>query len=84
VELEDVGPAAAAFKGASSGLLLDEDIRNAAEAILPDRAAALLIFENRWAAPLAVALRRNGAQLVATERLPVQAILAALDATESE
>jgi hypothetical protein len=42
----------------------------------------VLVWENRWAAPLAVALRRSGGQLVATGRIPVQAILASLDATE--
>jgi hypothetical protein len=82
VPLAELGPAMAVFEGASSGLLVEEDLMNAAMAIEPDSTAALLVYENRWAAPLAVALRKNGAQLVATERLPVQAILAALDATE--
>jgi hypothetical protein len=40
----------------------------------------VLVYENTWAAPFAVALRRNGAQLVANGRIPVQAILASLDA----
>jgi hypothetical protein len=39
----------------------------------------VLVYENRWAAPFAAALRRNGAQLVANGRIPVQAILASLD-----
>ena len=70
------------FEGASSGLLDQEDLDNAAEAIAPDSAAGLLVYENRWAAPFAVAMRRGGGQLVASGRIPVQAILAALDATE--
>ncbi|HEY3149862.1 MAG TPA: DUF6325 family protein [Dongiaceae bacterium] len=82
MELSELGPELAVFAGASSGLLVQEDLVNAAMAVEPDSTAALLIYENRWLAPLATELRRNGAQLVASERLPVQAILAALDATE--
>jgi hypothetical protein len=82
VELAELGPEMAVFEGASSGLLDQDDLDAAAAAIAPDSAAGLLVYENRWAAPLAVALRRGGAQLVATGRIPVQAILGALDATE--
>jgi Family of unknown function (DUF6325) len=70
------------FEGASSGLLSEDDTVEAAKALEPGTSAALMVFENRWAAPLASALRRSGAQLVATERIPVQAILAALEAAE--
>jgi hypothetical protein len=45
--------------------------------------AALLVYENRWAAPLAAALRSSGAQLVASGRIPVEDVLAALDAAEA-
>jgi hypothetical protein len=45
--------------------------------------AGLLVYENRWAAPFASALRRGGAQVVASGRIPVQDLLATLDATES-
>jgi hypothetical protein len=48
----------------------------------PGSSAGLLVYENRWAAPFAAALRRGGGQLVASGRIPVQALLAALDATE--
>ncbi len=48
----------------------------------PAPSAAILVYENRWAAPFAAALRGSGAQLVANGRIPVQAILAALDAAE--
>jgi hypothetical protein len=68
--------------GASSGLLSEEDASEAATALEPGSSAAILIYENRWAAPFATALRRTGAQLVANGRIPVQAILAALDAAE--
>jgi hypothetical protein len=70
------------FEGASSGLLSEDDTVEAAKALEPGTSAALMVFENRWAAPLASALRRSGAQLVATGRIPVQAVLAALDAAE--
>jgi hypothetical protein len=71
------------FEGASSGLIDDEDLQEAASALAPGTSAAVLVWENRWAAPVATALRRSGGQLVASGRIPVQAILAALDATES-
>lgn len=70
------------FEGASSGLLGDEDVEEAAKALEPGTSAALLVFENSWAAPFASALRRSGAQLVASGRIPIQAILAALEAAE--
>jgi Family of unknown function (DUF6325) len=71
------------FEGASSGLLSDEDVDEAAGALEPGTSAALLVFENTWAAPFAGAVRRSGGQLVASGRIPVQAILAALDAAEA-
>ena len=46
--------------------------------------AAVLVWENRWAAPFAAAVRRSGGQLVASGRIPVQALLAALDAAEAQ
>ena len=70
------------FEGASSGLLSDEDTEEAAAALEPGTSAALLVFENRWAAPFASAVRRSGGQLVASGRIPVQAVLAALEAAE--
>jgi hypothetical protein len=71
------------FEGVSAGLLGDEDVNEAGRALEPGRSAAVLVYENRWAAPLAVALRRSGAQLVSSGRIPIQAILASLDATEA-
>ena len=72
----------AAFAGAASGLLGQDDLEEAAAALEPGTAAAVLVYENLWAAPFAVAVRRSGGQLVASGRLPVQAILASLDALE--
>jgi Family of unknown function (DUF6325) len=86
LEIADLGDevdAFAAFEGASSGLLSDEDVEEAGNALEPGTSAALLVYENSWAAPLATALRRSGGQLVASGRIPVQAVLAALDAAES-
>jgi hypothetical protein len=71
------------FEGASSGLLGQDDLEEAAEALQPGTSAAVLVWENRWAAPVAVALRRSGGQLAASGRIPVQAILAALEAAEA-
>jgi hypothetical protein len=72
------------FEGASTGLLSTEDLEAAGEILEPGTAAAVLVWENRWAAPIGVALRRSGAQLVASGRIPVQGILAALEAIETD
>ncbi|MFE4819080.1 DUF6325 family protein [Streptomyces sp. NPDC056704] len=72
----------AVFEGASSGLLGEDDIEEAGSALEPGNSAGILVYENLWAAPFAAALRRGGAQLVASGRIPVPAVLAALDATE--
>ena len=82
-DLKQVAAAFAEFEGASSGLLGYEDLQEAAAALEPGTSAAVLVWENRWAAPVAAALRRSGGQLVASGRIPVQAILAALDAVEA-
>jgi uncharacterized protein DUF6325 len=71
------------FAGASSGLLGQDDLEEAAAALEPGNSAGVLIYENLWAAPFAAALRRGGAELVASGRIPVPAVLAALDATET-
>ena len=71
------------FEGASSGLIGQDDLEEAATALEPGTSAAILIWENRWAAPVAVALRRSGGQLVATGRIPIQSIVASLDAVEA-
>jgi hypothetical protein len=73
----------AIFEGAASGLIGPDDIDEAASVIEPGNSAAILVYENVWAAPFAAALRRGGAQLVASGRIPIQAILAALDASEA-
>jgi hypothetical protein len=82
-DLKQVAAAFAEFEGASSGLLGFDDLQEAAAALDPGTSAAVLVWENRWAAPVAAALRRSGGQLVASGRLPIQAIIAALDAVEA-
>jgi hypothetical protein len=65
------------FDDAASGLLDDEDLADAASVLEPGNAAGVIVYENTWAAPFAAALRRSGAQLVASGRIPVPALLAA-------
>jgi Family of unknown function (DUF6325) len=74
----------AAFEGASTGIIGDDELEEAGSALEPGTSAAVLIWENRWAAPVAVALRESGAQLVASGRIPVQGIIAALDAADAD
>ncbi|MFN8113267.1 MAG: DUF6325 family protein [Solirubrobacterales bacterium] len=71
------------FRGASSGVIGEDDLVEAAAAIDPGALAALIVYENTWAAPFAVATRRSGGQLVAGGRIPIQAFIAALDAAEA-
>ena len=73
----------AVFEGASSGLLGQDDLDEAGGALEPGSSAGILVYENRWAAPLAREIRRGGGQAVASGRIPVQAVLAALDAAEA-
>jgi|SRR5215217_736842 len=70
------------FEGASSGMLGEDDVATAADTIEPGTAAAMIIYENRWAAPFIAAVRRNGGVAVAFERIPAQNLIDALDAVE--
>jgi hypothetical protein len=60
-------------------LLSEDDIVAVADALDPGSTAALLVYENSWAAPFAAAVRRSGGQLVANGRIPVQALIGALE-----
>jgi hypothetical protein len=71
------------FEGASSGLLGDEDAATASQALEPGSAAVMIVYENRWAAPFAAAVRRNGGVVIDNQRIPVQDLMDALDAVES-
>jgi len=86
IELSDLGGDAAqltVFEGASSGLIGDSDLEEASAALEPGTAAALLVYENSWAAPFATAVRNNGGQLVASGRIPAQDVIEALEALEA-
>lgn len=66
-------------------LLSEDDVNALAAAIEPGSSAAVLVWENKWAAPFGAAVRHSGGQLVASGRIPVQALLAAIEAdNESE
>jgi len=82
LEISDM-PALTVLEGASSGLVDDEDLETAAAVMEPGTSAALLIYENTWAAPFAIAMRKSGGQVVSNGRIPVQQILGALEAAEA-
>lgn len=87
LELADLGGEVAElaiFEGASSGLLGDDDVAQAGDVLEPGTSAALLVFENTWAAPFVSVVRRSGGELVASGRIPAEEVLAALDAAEAE
>lgn len=64
-------------------LLSEDDVTALAAAIEPGSTAGVLVWENSWAAPFASAVRHSGGQLVATGRIPVQALVAAIEADEA-
>lgn len=74
----------AIFEGVSSGMLGADDIGEAAAILLPGNSAGILIYENRWAAPFVGALRRSGAELIASGRIPAVDLLASLESTHPE
>jgi hypothetical protein len=63
-------------------LLSEDDVTALAAAVEPGSSAAVLVWENRWAAPFGVAVRESGGQLVASGRIPTQALLAAIEADD--
>jgi hypothetical protein len=67
------------LEGDLAMLLAAEDVDKFAEVIQPGSIAAVLVYENRWAAPFASSVRRSGGQLVANGRIPTQALLAAVE-----
>ena len=64
-------------------LLAADDVVNLAAAMEPGSTAGVLIWENLWAAPFASAARRSGGQLIANGRIPIQAIIASIEADEA-
>ena len=64
-------------------LLAEEDVVNLAACMEPGSVAGVLVWENLWAAPFASAARRSGGQLIASGRIPIQAIMASIEADEA-
>ncbi len=64
-------------------LLAEDDVLDLAAAMDPGSVAGVLVYENLWAAPFAAAARRSGGQLIANGRIPIQAIIASIEAEEA-
>ncbi|HQR26578.1 MAG TPA: DUF6325 family protein [Nocardioides sp.] len=71
------------FAAASSGLIGDEDVREAAEAMREGTTAALIVYENSWAIPFVAAARNSGGEVIASARIPATDVMAALDALDA-
>jgi hypothetical protein len=78
-DLDELGPLQV-LEAELAELLAEEDVENLAAAMDPGSVAGVLIYENIWAAPFASAARRSGGQLIADGRIPIQAIIAAVEA----
>ena len=85
IELSDVGDLGElqALEAELAELLAEEDVEHLAAAMDPGSVAGVLIYENLWAAPFAAAARRSGGQLIANGRIPIQAIIASIEADEA-
>jgi uncharacterized membrane protein len=86
MELSDPGTGASGFSyfaGAASGLLGNEDMQQAADAMSPGTVAALLVYENAWAEPFVAAARNSGGEVIASARIPASDIVEALEALEA-
>ena len=86
-EIEDLDPSEAgelrSFENELAMLLSEDDVTAVAAAIEPGSSAAVLVWENTWAVPFATAVRQSGGQLVASGRIPIQAMLAVIEADEA-
>jgi len=74
----------AIFEGAQSGLLDDDDVAESAALGRPGSAIGLLVYENTWAGPFVSAMRRVGAEVISSGRIPAEDVIAALDALEND
>ena len=81
-EIEQLGPLQK-VEAQLAELLAEDDVAHLAAAMDPGRTAGVLIWENLWAAPFASAARRSGGQLIANGRIPIQAIIASIEADEA-
>jgi hypothetical protein len=82
-DLDELGPLQA-VEAELAELLAAEDVEYLAAAMEPGSTAGVLIWENLWAAPFASAARRSGGQLIADGRIPIQAIIASIEADEAQ
>ena len=82
-DLDQLGPLQT-VEAELAELLAEEDVEHLAAAMDPGSVAGVLVYENIWAAPFASAARRSGGQLIANGRIPIQAIIAAVEADEAE
>jgi len=73
----------AVFEGVQSGILGDDDVAQSAALIQPGNAVGLLLYENTWAGPFVAALRSQGADVIASGRIPASEVIAALDELEA-
>lgn len=80
-DVEELGPLQA-IEAELAELLAEEDIENLASAMEPGSVAGVLVYENVWAAPFGSAARRAGGQLIANGRIPIQDIIASIEADE--
>ena len=81
-DIEELGPLQA-VEAQLAELLAADDVEHLAAAMEPGSTAGVLIWENLWAAPFASAARRSGGQLIANGRIPIQAIIASIQADEA-
>lgn len=81
-DVEELGPLQK-IEAELAELLAEEDIENLAAAMDPGSVAGVLVYENVWAAPFASAARRAGGQLIANGRIPIQAIIASIEADQT-
>ena len=81
-DLDDLGELQA-LEAKLAELLAEEDVVHLAAAMEPGSTAGVLIWENLWAAPFASAARRSGGQLIANGRIPIQAIIASIEADDA-
>src|SRR3954470_19670668 len=81
-DIEELGELEA-IEAELAELLAEDDIEHLAAAMEPGSTAGVVIWENLWAAPFAAAARRSGGQLIANGRIPMQAIIASVEADEA-
>ncbi|MGC4959845.1 DUF6325 family protein [Gordonia sp. DT218] len=83
LELDQLGADFEVFDGVATDLISTDDVSEAASVLQPGTAAAIIVYENSWAAGFAAALRRNGGQMVSAGRIPMDEFLETLEAAEA-